>query len=104
MIGSLFDTTATIKRLTYTSDVGTYAAVASTTLYGFFAPLDPMKEPNQVSAGVQGYKFSTDGSATVYASDILTINSTDYQVKGLRRYTMRSLDFLDITLELAARQ
>lgn len=104
MIGSLYDTTATIKRLSYTSDVGTYTTVSSTTLYGLFLPIDPAQQPNEIQAGVQGFKFSTDGSATVYASDILTISSVDYQVKGLRRYTMRSLDFLDIILEKSARQ
>ena len=103
MIGSLYDSTATIKRLSYASDVGTYAAVSGT-LYGLFLPLDQSQQPNEVQSGVQAYKFTTDGSATLYASDILTISSTDYQVKGLRRYTVRSLDFLDIILEKSARQ
>lgn len=104
MIGSLYDTTATIKRLTYLADVGTYSTVSGVTLYGLFLPLDPEKNPNQVKAGTQAFKFSTDGTATVYASDILVIDATNYQVRGLRRYTIKSLDFLDIILELTARQ
>lgn len=104
MIGSMLSTTATIKRLSYTSDVGTYSTVSGTTLYGLFLPLDPANQPAEVQMGMQAYKFTTEGSSTVYASDVLTISSTDYQVKGLRRYTVGSLDFLDIILEKAARQ
>ncbi len=102
-MSSLYDTTATIKRLAYVSSVGTYTVVSGVTLIGFFTPMDPEQNKNQLGAGMQGYKFYTDGGSTVYPSDKLTINSVDYQVRGVRRYNMRSLDFLDITLELAVR-
>ena len=103
MIGSNFSTPATIKRLTYASDKGTYATVSGVTLYGLFLPLDPAQQPAEVKIGQQAYKFSCDGAATVYPSDFLTIDSVDYAVKGVRRYTMRSLDFLDIILEKSVR-
>ena len=104
MIGSMLSTPATIKRLTYTADVGTYAAVAGVTLQGLFLPLDPQQAPQETKSGVQAYKYTVDGAGTVYASDILTIAAADYQVKGLRRYTLGSLDFLDVILEKAARK
>lgn len=99
----MFNTPATIKRLSYTSDIGSYATVSGVTLFGLFEPFDPQQAPIETQAGVQAYKFSTDGNAVVYASDIIVINSVEYQVKGLRRYVLGSLDFLDIILELGAR-
>lgn len=102
MIGSMLNTPATVKRLSYTNDVGTYSVVA--TLRGLFLPLDPQQAPMEIKAGVQAHKFTTDAALTINPSDVLTINSEDYQVKGQRRYTMGSLDFLDIILEKSARK
>lgn len=103
MIGSNFQTTATIKRLTQTADKSAYAAVSGVTLYGLFLPLDPAHQPAEVKIGQQAYKFSCDGSVTVNVSDFLVISSVDYAVKGIRRFTMGSLDFLDIIVEKSVR-
>lgn len=102
MIGSSFSTPATIKRLTYASDKGTYSTVSGT-IYGQFLPVDPAQQPAEVKIGQQAYKFTTEGATTVYPSDYLTISSVDYAVKGVRRWTQGSLDFIDIILEKSVR-
>lgn len=102
-MGSLFSTPASLKRLSYTADKGTYSAVTGT-LFGLFVPIDQSQQPAEVKAGVQAYRYQTDGSVTAYASDVLTVASVDYQVKGVRRFTMGSIDFVDLILEKAARQ
>lgn len=105
MIPSVAPTTsATIKRLSYSSDKGTYSTVAGVTLYGFFEPLDPSQMPADVKMAQQGYRFFVDGASTVYASDMLTIDSVDYAVRGLRRYTAGSIDHLEILLEKSVRK
>ncbi len=95
---SLFTTPATVARLAYVSDVGSYVT-QSGTIYGYFAPLDQEQRPADAKIGSQGFKFTCDGSSNIVASDRLTISSVQYMVRGLRRYTMGSLDLLDVLLE-----
>jgi hypothetical protein len=90
---------ATVKRLTYTGDKSVYGAVAGT-IYGHFAPVDPDQRPQAAQIGAQVYMFVCSGEKDIRATDIVTVNSIDYHVRGVRRYTLESLDFLDCLIEL----
>jgi len=95
---SFFTTSATIKRLTQTSDKSAYASVSGT-IMGFFAPVDPDQRPKSAELASQAYQFACSGENDVRVVDILTINSVDYTVRGVRRYTLESVDFLDCIIE-----
>lgn len=95
---SLFIKTATVKRLSYTGDVSSYST-QSGTIHGFFAPLDQNQVPKEIKIASQAHKYTCEGGSSITAADILTIDSTDYAVRGIRRYTMGSLDLLDVILE-----
>lgn len=98
----MFTTAATLKRLTYTGDKSAYAAVSGT-IYGLFAPVDPDMRPVAAQIGAQAYAFSCTGETDIKASDVLTVASKDYTVRGIRRYTLESIDFLECLLELSVK-
>lgn len=98
----MFTTPATVQRLTQTGDKSAYAAVAGTIL-GFFAPVDPEQRPQTAQIASMAYQFICTGETSILVSDILTVNSLAYTVRGVRRYTLESLDFLDCILELSVK-
>lgn len=101
MISSAYETVATKKRLaSYSGDKSSYASVAGD-ITGYFEPLDPNTNPGAAHIGGQAYRFTAEGTNDIKEHDILTISSVDYQVKGVRRYTMGSIDVIDCLLSKA---
>lgn len=94
-----FDTKATRKRLSYASSKGSYGT--GTDYYGFFTPVE--NDANTIALNIMGqaWAFYTDPDADILASDSLTINSVDYQVRGVRRFNQKRNDFLECMLERA---
>lgn len=97
---SMETTVATKKRLgAYSGGKASYSSVAGN-IFGNFQPLTP----NQLTEGLgiigQPYLFVTQGDVDIKAADILTIDSLDYKVKGVRRQQNGSIDALEVTLEL----
>jgi len=92
-----FTATATKKRLSYASSKGTYSGTS--TFDGSFEPID--NDKNAIALGIlgQAWSFVTDGDADILASDILTIASVDYQVRGVRRFNQKRVDVLECILE-----
>jgi hypothetical protein len=99
---SFFTTAATVKRLTQTVDKSAYAVVAGT-IYGFFQPIDPDQRPKAAEIVSQGYQFICSGENDIRAADLLTVASKVYTVRGIRRYTLESIDILDCLLELSVK-
>lgn len=98
-----YNATATQKRLgAYSGNKASYATVSGASFNGSFQPLDPKMSITLELSG-QGYMFVTNGSADIKANDILTINSVDYHVQGIARYTQASIDILKCTLTLSVK-
>jgi len=96
-----FNSTATQKRLaTYSGNKAAYAVVSGVSIRGFFVPIENMQKSAALGVVGQGYEFTTDGAKDILVNDILTINSIDYKVAGVARYTMASQDFLKVILQL----
>lgn len=99
-----FNTAATQKRLAYTGDKSAYSTVAGVTFYGHFEPVDSEYKANQLGMGTKGFLYFTDGPSDIAATDILTINSTDYRVRAVRRYTLKGQDYLEVGVEVDIKQ
>jgi hypothetical protein len=92
---------ATKKRLgAYSGGKATYASVAGN-IFGSFQPLGASDDVVALGIVGQAYQFIADGSTDVITGDILTINSQDYTVKGVRRQTNGSVDELECLMQLA---
>lgn len=92
-----YDTIATKQDLSYTGNKGSYSGSAE--FYGFFSPID--SDENVIALGIvgQAYQFVTEGTADIEATDILTINSEEYRVRGVRRNRMKRQDKLTCIME-----
>lgn len=98
------DIPATLKRLgAYSGNKASYASVGGT-IYGFFEPVEV--DQNIIGLGIMGqaYKFYTNGDQDIRTSDVLTVSSVDYNVRGVRRNTSQGLDVLECTLELSIKK
>jgi hypothetical protein len=97
-------TTATQKRVgTYSKNKATFATVTGASFTG---ALDPMDEQMSLALGLagQGYRFTTEGGADIKANDILIINSVEYHVRGVSRYTQGAIDILKCILVLSVKK
>lgn len=99
MLFSSFQDAVTVKRLTQTNDQSAYATVSGVTYYGFFRPVDTSQNIIALRITGQAYQFTTDGANDIRNSDILTYNSEEYGVLGVKRMTQKGIDTLDCFLE-----
>jgi len=91
-----FTTPYTTKRLTIASGKSTYSALGSGE--GFFKTMgDEMAMLNNIQAG-QGFLMDTDGDADILPTDRVTVNSVDYDVKGVSAHEMRGLSYKKVIL------
>lgn len=98
-----YTTTATIKRQSYTADKSTYATVAGT-VFGYFGPTTPTEGVGAQTIISQAYQFVTDGPNDIRANDRLVIDSVEYGVKGVQRFTQLSQDVLICTLNKSVKK
>lgn len=98
-----YTTPITIKRQTYTGDKSTYATVAGT-IMGYFAPTSTNETVGSQGIISQSYQFITDGPQDIRQNDRLVINSTEYGVKGVERFTQLSQDVLICTLNKSVKK
>lgn len=96
-----YDSEATVHRVSYVGNAGTYAETGS--YYGFFQPVDSDNNTIALQVMGQAYQFVTDGAADIQPSDKLFIDSVEYRVRGIRRNAMKRHDFLTVTLELTVK-
>lgn len=95
-----YNKSATVKRLaTYSGNKSAFASVAGT-IRGFFIPLEPSQKTEALGIIDQAYEFTTDGQKDIKVNDTLTIDSIEYRVKGVARYTMFGQDVLKCTIQL----
>lgn len=92
-----YTSVATVKRNTYTGDKSSYVT-QSTPINGYFAPTSTTETAGSQSIISQSYQFVTDGPEDIRANDRLVINSVEYGVKGVQRFTQLSQDVLICTL------
>lgn len=93
-----YDSEATIYRISYVGNAGSYAESGS--YYGFFQPIDADNNTIAFQIMGQAYQFVTEGTADIQASDKLVIDSVEYRVRGVKRNTMKRHDILTVILEL----
>lgn len=103
MLFSSFTDPVTVKRLTQTNDQSEYATVSGVTYYGFFRPVDTSQNIIALRITGQAFQFSTDGINDIRISDILTYNSEEYGVLGIKRMTQKGVDVLHCYLEKRAK-
>jgi len=91
-----FTTEYTTKRLTIASGKSTYSSYGSG--FGFFKPMsDEMAMINSIQIG-QGFLLVVDGEVDIKATDRLTINSEDYDVKGVGLHELRGISYKRLIL------
>jgi len=98
-----YNTSATVKRQAYTADKSTYSTVSGT-INGYFAPTATNESTGYQGIISQSYQFVTDGQQDIRANDRLTINSEEYGVKGIQRFTLLSQDVLLCTLNKSVKK
>lgn len=94
-MSSMETNVATKKRLgSYSGGKASYSSVAGN-IFGNFQPLDPSQGLQAIGIMGQAYQFITTGDQDIKVNDILTVNSVDYTVKGVRRQQNGSIDSLE---------
>ncbi len=92
-----YTTPVTVKRNTYTGDKSSYVT-QSGTIFGYFSPTATNESIGAQGIISQSYQFTTDGAYDIQANDRLVINTVEYGVKGIQRFTQLSQDVLVCTL------
>lgn len=91
---------ATKKRIaSYSGGKGSYSSVAGN-IFGNFQSIDASDSLQAIGIIGQGFLFVTTGDQDIRKTDILTINSVDYAVKGTRRSQNGSIDELECLMAL----
>lgn len=93
---SLINKTFTSTRLTQTGKKSAYGASTSGECH--FRQMDEQTSSiNQIQYGL-GFKMTVEGSADILVSDIVTIDSIEYAVQGVKKEAMGSLEYTEVVL------
>jgi len=98
----MFTVPMTLERLVQTADKSAYGSTGGT-IYGLLVPIDNDKRVQSLQIGAQAYMWACSGDQDVQVADILTIQSQVYTVRGIKRYVLESIDFLDCLIELGVK-
>lgn len=82
MINNFYNSTATIKRLTYSGNKGTYAN--QTTIVGHLQQANPFFQQQLAQIYTLSHLFWCASDALVNINDNLTIDNITYSVKGIQ--------------------
>lgn len=93
-----YESSATVYRIGYVGNAGSYSATGDV-YEGFFQPIDNDNNTTAIQMMGQGYQFVTEGDADIQASDKLVIDGVEYRVRGIKRNVMKRHDFLTALLE-----
>lgn len=96
--------TATVKRLTYTTDAswnkkGTYLPT-ETTAEWYLSPVGTNNQDVWLNRFWQAWNFECDAPFDVKEADIVTIDGTDYEVKSFARVRWINIDRVRVVLIL----
>ena len=96
--------TATVKRLTYTTDASgnkksSYSATWTSAKW-YLSPSSPNNQDVWLNRFWQLWNFECDYPFDVKESDLLTIDNTDYQVKSFARVKWIRIDRVRVVLVL----
>ena len=95
----LFNEVATVSRLSsYSGGKASMQAIAGE-VEGHFEPVD--NDYNNITLNMQGqaYLFMSEGDADIRENDILTIQGSNYGVKGTAPFYQKSVFYLRVILE-----
>ncbi len=101
---NLCEKKASLERLgAYSGNKASYVSTG-TEIRGFLMPID--SDQNVIALGIMGqaYEFTTQGYQDIQIKDVLTIETVEYRVRGIKRETAGVLDVLVLTLELSVKQ
>ena len=92
----LFDKIATIKRQTYVDDKSSYSIIG--TINCNIQSMDnEMSKINEIQIG-RGFMMFCKIADDVRETDILTIGTEEYMVKGITDYQMRGIEYKKVML------
>lgn len=87
----------TSERLSYVDNKGTYSTHTESGI-GYLRQLDAeASKLNEIQVG-EGFRLVIEGNKDIVATDKIIIDSTEYEVKGVKRNKLGSIDIKELLL------